>query len=54
MATDEEIIEELCAYMVERGWSRPKAAAQSRMWFDFLAPRIRAQQSGNGAQGESS
>jgi hypothetical protein len=43
MATDEEIIEELRAYMVAHGWSRPKAAAQSRMWFDFLAPRIRAQ-----------
>ncbi|MER5754361.1 hypothetical protein [Streptomyces sp. NPDC002088] len=43
MATDEEIVQELAAHMVERGWSRPKAAVQSRMWFDFLAPRIRAQ-----------
>jgi hypothetical protein len=43
MATDEEIIEELRAHMVAHGWSRPKAAVQSKMWFDFLAPRIRAQ-----------
>jgi hypothetical protein len=44
MATDEEVIEELRAYMVQHGWSRPKAEAQSRMWFDFLAPRIRQQE----------
>jgi hypothetical protein len=44
MATDEEIIEHLRAHMVDCGWSRPKAAVQSKMWFDFLAPRIREQQ----------
>ncbi|MFJ6508664.1 hypothetical protein [Streptomyces sp. NPDC091879] len=43
MATDAEIVEELRAYMVAHGWSRPKAKAQAHMWFDFLAPRIREQ-----------
>lgn len=47
MATDEEIIEELRVHMVERGWSRPKAAVQSQWWFEFLAPRIRAQAAEN-------
>lgn len=44
MATNDEIAKELADYMRSIGWSQTKADTQSRMWFDFLAPRIRKQE----------
>jgi hypothetical protein len=52
MATDEEIVKELADHMHSVGWSRSKADAQASMWFDFLAPRIRAQVEDAGEKGD--
>ena len=43
MASDKEIIKDLADHMHSLGWSRPKANMQAEGWFEFLAPRIRAQ-----------
>lgn len=52
MATDEEIIKDLADHMNQSGWSRPRADAQAAMWFEFLAPRIRAQQAEEAPEGD--
>ncbi|MFH8483007.1 hypothetical protein [Streptomyces sp. NPDC018055] len=44
MAADEQIVDELNQWMVEHGWTQPKASFQSRFFFKFIAQRLRTQE----------